>query len=52
MPGPDLADLISYAGARSGKVILAGDTSQLQAVENGGGGPTALSCTKISAMPN
>ena len=37
MPGPDLADLISYAETRSGKVILAGDTSQLQAVENGGG---------------
>ncbi len=37
MPGPDLADLIAYAEARSGKVILAGDTSQLQAVENGGG---------------
>jgi conjugative relaxase-like TrwC/TraI family protein len=37
MPGPDLANLISYAQARDGKVILAGDTSQLQAVENGGG---------------
>jgi hypothetical protein len=37
MPGPDLADLISYTEARGGKVILAGDTSQLQAVENGGG---------------
>ena len=37
MPGPDLADLISYTKARAGKVILAGDTSQLQAVENGGG---------------
>jgi conjugative relaxase-like TrwC/TraI family protein len=37
MPGPDLADLISYARARDGKVILAGDTGQLQAVENGGG---------------
>ena len=37
MPGPDLADLIAYAEARGGKVILAGDTSQLQAVENGGG---------------
>jgi hypothetical protein len=37
MPGPDLADLISYAQARDGKLILAGDTSQLQAVENGGG---------------
>ena len=37
LPGPDLADLISYAEARGAKVILAGDTSQLQAVENGGG---------------
>ncbi|MGH3231878.1 MAG: AAA family ATPase [Streptosporangiaceae bacterium] len=37
MPGPDLVGLIAYAQARSGKVILAGDTSQLQAVENGGG---------------
>jgi hypothetical protein len=37
MPGPDLADLISYAQARDGKLILAGDTSQLQAVETGGG---------------
>ena len=37
MSGPDLADLIAYAKARGGKVILAGDTSQLQAVENGGG---------------
>src|SRR6266567_3284055 len=36
-PAPDLADLIAYAEARSGKVILAGDTQQLQAVENGGG---------------
>ena len=37
MPGPDLADLTAYTEARAGKVILAGDTSQLQAVENGGG---------------
>jgi hypothetical protein len=37
MPGPDLADLIAYARARDGKVILAGDTGQLQAVANGGG---------------
>jgi conjugative relaxase-like TrwC/TraI family protein len=37
MPGPDLADLIAYAQACDGKIILAGDTSQLQAVENGGG---------------
>jgi AAA domain len=34
---PDLADLIAYARARGAKIILAGDTSQLQAVENGGG---------------
>ena len=37
MPGPDLADLISLAEANNGKVIVAGDTGQLQAVENGGG---------------
>ena len=37
MPTPDLADLISLAEARGGKVIVAGDTSQLQAVQNGGG---------------
>jgi hypothetical protein len=34
---PDLADLISLADACDAKVILAGDTGQLQAVENGGG---------------
>jgi len=37
MPGPDLADLIGLAEASNGKVIVAGDTGQLQAVENGGG---------------
>ena len=37
LSGPDLADLIAYAGARGAKIILAGDISQLQAVENGGG---------------
>ena len=37
LSGPDLADLIAYAHARGAKVILAGDVSQLQAVENGGG---------------
>ena len=37
MPGPDLADLISLAEGCGGKVIAAGDTSQLQAVQNGGG---------------
>jgi hypothetical protein len=35
--GPDLADLIAYATACGAKIILAGDTHQLQAVENGGG---------------
>ena len=34
---PDLADVISQAADSGAKVILAGDTSQLQAVENGGG---------------
>ena len=34
---PDLADVISQAAAGGAKVILAGDTQQLQAVENGGG---------------
>ena len=37
LSGPDLADLIAYAQATGAKVILAGDISQLQAVENGGG---------------
>ena len=35
--GLELADLISLADAVGGKVVLAGDTAQLQAVENGGG---------------
>jgi hypothetical protein len=34
---PDLADLIALAEACGGKVIVAGDTMQLQAVQNGGG---------------
>jgi conjugative relaxase-like TrwC/TraI family protein len=37
MSGPDLADIIALAEACDGKVILAGDTGQLQAVQNGGG---------------
>jgi hypothetical protein len=36
IPTPDLADLISQTEARNSKAILAGDTGQLQAVENGG----------------
>ena len=32
----DLADIVRHAAARGAKVILAGDTGQLQAVENGG----------------
>ena len=32
MSGLDLADLIAYARARGAKIILAGDSSQLQAV--------------------
>jgi ATP-dependent exoDNAse (exonuclease V) alpha subunit len=34
---PDLADVITQAAVAGAKVILAGDTQQLQAVENGGG---------------
>jgi len=34
---PDLADVITQAAAAGAKVILAGDTQQLQAVQNGGG---------------
>ena len=37
LSGPDLADLIAYAKATGAKIILAGDISQLRAVENGGG---------------
>ena len=36
IPAPDLSDLVSLAGARGGKVVLAGDAGQLQAVGNGG----------------
>jgi conjugative relaxase-like TrwC/TraI family protein len=37
MPGPDLANIITLADTCGAKVIIAGDTSQLQAVQNGGG---------------
>jgi len=37
MTTPDLADLIALAEQHGGKVIAAGDTEQLQAVEGGGG---------------
>ena len=37
MTSPDLADLIDLAERHGGKVIAAGDTEQLQAVQNGGG---------------
>jgi conjugative relaxase-like TrwC/TraI family protein len=37
MTSPDLADLITLAETNDGKVIVAGDTMQLQAVQNGGG---------------
>jgi hypothetical protein len=44
-PRPGLADLIAYATVRGGKVVLAGDTSQLQEVQNGGG----MSCSPASS---
>ena len=34
---PDLADLIDLAARHGGKVVVAGDTEQLQAVSSGGG---------------
>ncbi|WP_187366516.1 MobF family relaxase [Trebonia kvetii] len=37
MTSPDLADLIALAETNGAKVIIAGDTGQLQAVQNGGG---------------
>jgi conjugative relaxase-like TrwC/TraI family protein len=37
MTNPDLADLIDLAEQHNGKVIVAGDTEQLQAMQNGGG---------------
>jgi hypothetical protein len=37
MSTPDLAELITLAETRGAKVIVAGDTEQLQAVQNGGG---------------
>jgi hypothetical protein len=37
MTSPDLADLITLTEQNGGKVIVAGDTEQLQAVQNGGG---------------
>ena len=49
LSGPDLADLIAYAKARGAKIILAGDISQLQAVENGGG--MSLLAARRSATP-
>ena len=36
IPTPDLADMVGLAEERRAKMVLAGDTGQLQAVENGG----------------
>jgi hypothetical protein len=48
---PDLADVIGQAAATGAKVILAGDTQQLQAVQNGGGLSLlagALGCVQLA----
>lgn len=37
MPTPDLADIITLAETAGAKVVVAEDTEQLQAVQNGGG---------------
>jgi hypothetical protein len=49
MSGLDLTDLISLAGELGGKVILAGDTEQLQAVQNGGG--MSLLADRLGLVP-
>ena len=49
IPTPDLADVISLAEARRAKMVLAGDTGQLQAVENGGA--MSLLVSKLSQPP-
>ena len=36
IPTPDLANIVSLAEERSAKMVMSGDTGQLQAVENGG----------------
>ena len=36
IPTPDLANIVRWAEERRAKMVLAGDTGQLQAVENGG----------------
>ena len=48
---PDLADVIGQAAGSGAKVILAGDTQQLQAVQNGGGLALlagALGCVQLA----
>jgi conjugative relaxase-like TrwC/TraI family protein len=48
---PDMADVISQAASSDAKVIMAGDTQQLQAVENGGGLrmlADALGCVQLT----
>ena len=52
LSGPDLADLIAYAKARGAKIILAGDASQLQAVENGGGMSLLAAASAMPGWPN
>ena len=52
MASPDLADLISLAEASDGKVILAGDTEQLQAVQNGGGMSLLADRSATSGWPS
>ena len=52
LSGPDLADLIAYAEARGAKIILAGDVSQLQAVENGGGMSLLAGALAMPGSPN
>ena len=51
IPTPDLADVVSLAEERSAKMVLAGDTGQLQAVENGGAMSLLADATRIRPAP-
>ncbi len=51
MPGPDLADLVAYADACDGKLILAGDTSHAAGCVANGGGMSLLGLRAAGLRP-
>jgi hypothetical protein len=52
IPTPDLSDLVALAEARNAKMVLAGDTEQLQAVENGGAMPLLADALGYVRLPD